>query len=82
MRGRASFNAAALHEMGGVLFAVQQLKMASAASTRRAWLAVVLDAVVAMGDVGNDGNVLEVFLLVLFHLFTYLWTCTCPACIG
>lgn len=33
-----------LQAMGGVCFAVRQLKQATAATTRRAWLRVVLDA--------------------------------------
>lgn len=48
----------ALHDMGGVRFAVGQLTRASAASTRRAWLGVVLHAGgAADGDAAGEVRV-------------------------
>lgn len=59
--------------MGGVHFAVEQLKKASAAVTRRAWLAVVMDAVCGgPADPADDADAAEV-CLVTRALFLYIF---------
>lgn len=71
--GGTPLDRAALCAMGGVHFAVEQLKKASAAVTRRAWLAVVMDAVCGgPADPADDADAAEV-CLVTRALFLYFF---------